>query len=386
MTRGLKIDMKTITLRLKDAPLCVALELLLKAHGYFNYVIAADVIGVITVTTYAPYGKPEESLVNDFPQLRVDQKNGVLLLSSRVPVELPKDLLSGWYENPTVDGTPRRVAGVALQDAKPVAALIETGNPPESMLQLVKAGETVPLDAPGHPALRDINDWPEPVVERLTPQGIVLQWTDFRVRGGKLLPSARHQELFLTGWRRRTAPVPPPSPTKQPGWHVVLCDAPSRAVFELCFAAQKIQNYVLGRDLGGVLNTELVDVPLTTLWMRLSPVAMRYEKENGVWSAAPIAPQKGVPAPRFVSWDDYQAGRATVPLIAGIPRRVSAVFLAPKPEKSWALLETGNPPHATVERVTEDIGAVERIQREGVVLREGNQRLLVPLTPLAKKG
>lgn len=386
MTRSLKIGMPTITLRLKDAPLRVALELLFKAHGYSQYLLADTVAGVATVTTSAPFGKPLESLARDFPQLLVEEKNGVLRVSLRGPAALPQDLLYGWYENPALDGTPRRVAGVALQEGKPLAALVETGNPPESVVQLVKVGETVPLDAPGHPALRSINDWPEPVVERLTPQGIVLQWTDFRVRGGKLLSSARHQELFLTGWQRRTAPALPTAPTKQPGWQVVLCDAPSRAVFELCFAAQKIQNYVLDRDMSGVLNTELVDVPLNTLWMRLSPVAMRYVKENGVWVAAPIAPQKGVPAPRFVSWDDYQAGSATVPVIAGTPRRVSAVFLAPKPEKSWALLETGNPPQSRVERVREGEGAVEEIRREGVVLREGTQRILVPLIPLAKKG
>jgi len=47
LTRSLKIGMQTITLRLKDAPLRSALELLLKAHGSANYLIADTVAGVV---------------------------------------------------------------------------------------------------------------------------------------------------------------------------------------------------------------------------------------------------------------------------------------------------------------------------------------------------
>ena len=117
--------------------------------------------------------------------------------------------------------------------------------------------------------------------------------------------------------------------------------------------------------------------------MQAAPVPLTYTKENGVWIVIARSRAPFPLAPRFVSWGDYQARRAEVPMIFGKPRRVSAVLFGPSKEQRWAILETGNPPQMKIALVTVGQAMVGEVQHNGVVLQEKGKRFLVPLTSLA---
>ncbi|WP_395088839.1 hypothetical protein [Armatimonas sp.] len=334
---------------LRDAPLRTALELYFRTVGIKNYVIDNRVLGLVTATGSVTGDAFPTAL---FPGVAYKIENGVWVIQGAQPDERSRVLLQNKLACPTFFGEPRRVAGVALRSQGSPLAIVEHGSPPDSEIRVVARGD----------------HFGEAQVSAITEQGLVLA------------ERAQRLEIPLTG----LVPRPDGSPLAIPGVErAVFSDAPLASVLELLLKAGGPRFQFEGTA-EGYVSGETTHSVLPTIWASL-PMALSYRKENDIWHVTKRG-NAPPPAPRFVSQEDIQQGRAQLPVIFGAPRRVAAVLLGEKP---LALLETGNPPQTKRQTVTEgdtyESFRVEKITREGIVFNDGTRRFLVPLTPLSPK-
>lgn len=160
---------------------------------------------------------------------------------------------------------------------------------------------------------------------------------------------------------------------------LIFRDAPLRTALELYFRTVGIKNYVIDNAVLGIVTGSGI-VTRDAFPDNLFPGVTHRIKNNVLFiHQAPTA----VLAERV---EAVLARKLTSPTIFGAPRRVAAVLLGEKP---LALLETGNPPQTKRQIVTEgdtyESFRVSRIDRDGIVLQNGERRFLVPLTPLSPK-
>lgn len=334
----------------RDAPLRTALELYFRTVGIKNYVIDNRVLGLVTATSTVTGEAFPTAL---FPGIVCKIENGVWLIQEATqPDERSRMLLQNKLACPIFFGEPRRVAGVALRSQGSPLAIVEHGSPPDSEIRVVARGD----------------HFGEAQVSAITEKGLVLA------------ERAQRLEIPLAG----LVPRPGGSPLAIPGVErAVFSDAPLASVLELILKSGG-PHFKLDSPLEGYISGE-TGTSVVSLLMRSANTPLNYTKENGIWH---VTKRGNTPpaAPRFVSLEDIQQGRAQLPVIFGAPRRVAAVLLGEKP---LALLETGNPPQTKRQTVTEgdtyESFRVEKITREGIVLNDGTRRFLVPLTPLSPK-
>ena len=340
---------------LRDAPLRTALELYFRTVGIKNYVIDNAVLGIVTGSGIVTRDAFPDNL---FPGVTHRIKNNVLFIHqapTAVLAERVEAVLARKLTSPTIFGEPRRVAGVAFRSGVGAFAMVERGYPTRSEIRIVACGDR----------------FGESQVSAITEQGIVLT------------EGTQRMEIPLTGLvplQSGSSGGPPQVRT------AIFSDTRLSSVLDLIskaggpsFTFENLPESYLSCETNGF---EVLD--FSKILMRL-PVALTFTRENGVWKITPRSPSQAV-APRFVSQEDLQQGRAQLPVIFGAPRRVAAVLLGERP---LALLETGNPPQTRRQTVTEgdtyESFRVEKITREGIVLNDGTRRFLVPLTPLSPK-
>jgi hypothetical protein len=369
--------MDTITLVYRDAPLCISLELLFRAHGVKQYRLDPAIGGMITQTTKAPVGNLVAHFENAFPGLKLTVNEGTYEVSATHKLRFPLVLELGFLENDYVSGAKRRIAGVALKNGRGVLAILETGDPPDSELKILGLGEQVP-DTPH----LDGYDW-DTTIEAITTQGATIREVDGYQKGStykRRINHYRYRLLPLTSLKLRSEPRDEHVPRTKTGNHcfVALRDAPIRVFFEFLFKKVILtNNWIIDQRVSGFMSGEYSGQSLTGIWMPTLLIPLKFLKENGVWIVSIRAGTLFPLPPKYAKPD-----RAEAPVIYGAKRRVSAIL---ENEKSvrWALLETnGKTEGVQVGSKTQDGFRVLAIERTGLVLTDGTLSFAVPLTYL----
>jgi hypothetical protein len=169
--------MDTITLIYRDAPLRVSLELLFRAHGITRFRLNPAIGGIITQTTKAPLGNLRAHFESAFPGLKLTVNEGNYEVAATHKLRFPLVLELGFLENDYVSGAKRRIAGVALKNSRGALAILETGDPPDSELEILGLGELVP-DTPH----LDGYDW-DTTMTAITAQGATIREVDGYQKG-----------------------------------------------------------------------------------------------------------------------------------------------------------------------------------------------------------
>jgi hypothetical protein len=160
---------------------------------------------------------------------------------------------------------------------------------------------------------------------------------------------------------------------------LIFRDAPLRTALELYFRTVRINNYIIENTVMGLV-TGSDNVTSETFPKALFP-GVSHVQQNGVWIV-----REAIPDERFAA---LSQNKLACPKVLGTPYRVAGIAFRSQ-DGPLAIVEQGSPPDSNVRIVALgehfDGAEVSAITQQGLVLKEGKQRLEIPLTGLVTQS